>query len=108
MNALQYAAYATPGGFGKFFLKLPLTDKQVAVLNSFMDTGSHVSGVFCNEAGKTTKLIATLVLWHCFTHQRRGENGGVIATSSTKYAFWPSCASDPMSGFSYRMLETFT
>ena len=34
--------------------------------------------------------------------------GGVIATSSTKYTFWPSCASDPMSGFSYRMLETFT
>ena len=83
MNRVQLAAYSTPGGFGRFFLKLPLTDKQVDVLNSFMHTGSHVSGVFCNEAGKTTKLISTLVLWHCFAYQRTGENGGVIATSGS-------------------------
>ncbi len=79
----QQRAFATPSGFGKFFLKIPLTPKQSACCDAFLPNRAHVSGVFCNEAGKTTKIIPTVTLWHLTCFPRRGDNGGVTATSGS-------------------------
>lgn len=79
----QKKAFSYPSVFGRLFLKIPLTDKQAQVCDGFRPFGSHVSGVMCNEAGKTTKIITTVVLWHITVFPRRGENGGVTATSGS-------------------------
>jgi phage terminase large subunit len=101
LDARQKAAFATPGGFARFFLGINLSAKQEAVLDSFIKTGSHVTTRCCNEAGKTTKMISSLVLWHSTVFQRRGENGGVIATSGS----WSQITQQlvpALKGFSHR------
>lgn len=75
--------FRTPSGFGRLYLGIPLTDKQAAVCDAFLPNRARVSTVCCNEAGKTTKIMATVILWHCMVFPRRGENGGVTATSGS-------------------------
>lgn len=79
----QKRAFATPSGFGRYFLKIPLTVKQAAACDAFLPNRAHVSIKCCNEAGKTTKVLATIILWHLTVFPRRGENGGVTATSGS-------------------------
>lgn len=79
----QREAFVTPGGFGRLFLKIPFTPKQEEIANAFAPNRARVSAVCCNEAGKTTKIITAVVLWHCMMFPRRGENGGVTATSGS-------------------------
>jgi len=83
MTVAQRRAFSTPSGFGKYFLKIPLTDAQAAAADAFLPNRAHVSALCCNEAGKTTKVMATVVLWHLTIFPRRGENGGVTATSGS-------------------------
>lgn len=83
LSAEQKRAFATPGGFGCYYLKIPLTTKQAAAADAFLPNRAHVSIVCCNEAGKTTKIMASVILWHLMTRPRRGENGGVTATSGS-------------------------
>lgn len=83
LDSRQKAAFESPSGFGRLFLKIPLTDRQAAACDSFAPNGSHVSVLCCNEAGKTTKIMATVILWHLTVFPRRGENGGVTATSGS-------------------------
>lgn len=73
----------TPSGFGRRYLNIPLTPKQAAACDAFLPNRANVSCVFCNEAGKTTKVMVTVILWHIFNMPRRGENGGVTATSGS-------------------------
>lgn len=75
--------FATPAGFGRLYLKIPLTDRQCEVVNAMGPTRSAISVKCCNEAGKTTKMLPTLILWHCAVFPRRGENGGCITTSGS-------------------------
>lgn len=75
--------FRTPSGFGRLYLGIPLTEKQAAVCDAFLKNGARVSTVCCNEAGKTTKIMATVILWHIFNFTRAGENGGVTATSGS-------------------------
>ncbi len=77
------APYATPAMFGVKVLGIPLTEKQQRIVNALAPTRSASSVVCCNEAGKTTKMICTLILWHVCVFPRRGENGGVITTSGS-------------------------
>lgn len=79
----QFEAFNTPAGFALATLKMPLTPKQAAVMNSLAFSNSSTTTVCCNEAGKTTKMITGLVLWHCALFPRRGENGGIITTSGS-------------------------
>lgn len=74
---------ATPAGFAKFRLGIPLSPKQEEIANAFGPNRSHVSFVCCNEAGKTTKIMPAVILWHLTVFPRRGENGGVTATSGS-------------------------
>jgi hypothetical protein len=83
LDERQREAFASPSGFGRLVLKMPLTPRQCAVLDSFLPNRAHVSVVCCNEAGKTTKCITALVLWHITVFPRRGENGGVTCTSGS-------------------------
>ncbi len=83
MSEQQRMAFATPSGFGRFFLKIPLTPAQARAADAFMRNRAHVSCVCCNEAGKTTKIMTTVILWHLVNFRRRGENGGVTATSGS-------------------------
>lgn len=75
--------FATPAGFAKHALKMTLTPKQEAVLSDFGLNRSRVSVLCCNEAGKTTRMITALILWHLAVFRRLGENGGVITTSGS-------------------------
>lgn len=83
LSEKQKAAFGTPGGFGRLVLKIPLTPKQEAICNAFMPNRAHVSVLCCNEAGKTTKILPSVILWHLVAFPRRGENGGVTATSGS-------------------------
>lgn len=76
-------ALATPAGFARFKLGIPLSPKQEQIVNAFGPNRSHVSFVCCNEAGKTTKILPSVILWHLTVFPRRGENGGVTATSGS-------------------------
>lgn len=83
LKAEHRQVFATPSGFAKFVLKMPLSAKQAELVDAVAPQGSNVVGVFCNEGGKTTRCIATLVLWHCTVFTRTGDNGGVTATSGS-------------------------
>lgn len=78
-------ALATPANFSREFLKMKLSPQQAEVMDAMGPVGSHVTAAFCNEAGKTTKVITGFILWHCLVWTRRGENGGVVTTSGS----WP-------------------
>lgn len=83
LSPKQRAAFATPKGFARAYLGMNLTPKQEAVLDSMAPTGAHVSGLFPNEGGKTTRVIPAFILWHLTVFRRRGENGGVTTTSGS-------------------------
>lgn len=83
LDGKRKEAFATPAGFARAYLGMNLSPKQEAILQDMGPTGSNVSVVCCNEAGKTTKLICAFTLWHCSVFRRRGENGGVISTSGS-------------------------
>lgn len=83
LSARHKAVFAYPGGFGRHFLQIPLTPRQEEIANSFAPNRSHVSVLCCNEAGKTTKILPSVILWHLMCFPRRGENGGVTATSGS-------------------------
>jgi hypothetical protein len=83
LNETQRQAFGSPSGFARLFLKIPLTPKQAAVCDAFTPNGAHVSAVCCNEAGKTTKILTSVILWHLTIFPRRGENGGVTCTSGS-------------------------
>lgn len=83
LDETQRSVFATPLGFARGYLKMPLSPAQEQVLASFGPTRARVSTVCCNEAGKTTKLITALILWHLTAFRRKGENGGVITTSGS-------------------------
>jgi hypothetical protein len=79
----QRRVFATPAGFAKFYLGLDLLPKQVEILNAFGPLGARVSACTCNEFGKTTRVIAPLVLWHMSVFPRAGNPGGCISTSGS-------------------------
>lgn len=83
LDERERRAFATPGGFCRHYLKMPLTDPQARVIDDLAPNRAAVSCVCCNEAGKTTKKITGVVLWHLTMFRRRGENGGVITTSGS-------------------------
>lgn len=83
MSPEQRQAFASPSGFARLKLGMNLTPKQAQVADAFMRTGAHVSAACCNEAGKTTKILAAVILWHLTGFARRQENGGVTVTSGS-------------------------
>lgn len=74
-------ALETPAGFGRHYLKIPLTERQAAAADAFINPRARVSVLCCNEAGKTTKILPSVIFWHLFHFPRMGENGGVTVTS---------------------------
>lgn len=79
----QRRVVATPAGFARLKLGLSLYPKQEAMLNAFLPLGARVSICTCNEFGKTTRLIAPLILWHMTVFPRTGDPGGCISTSGS-------------------------
>lgn len=77
----QKRVLATPAGFARLYLDLPLYPKQEAILNDLAPHGARVSVRTCNESGKTRCIIAPFVLWHASVFPR----GLVISTSGS----WP-------------------
>jgi hypothetical protein len=99
----ERALLASPYGFSKYFLGLPVMDKpsrvigtcsdgttdfyqirendrQKQVLDAIEAPGSKVSARTANGAGKTTVLIPGAVLWFMATHPR----GKVVLTSGVE------------------------
>jgi phage terminase large subunit len=54
---------ATPAGFARGILGLPLYDSQAAILTELERQGTKISAVCCNEAGKTSHIAAPAILW---------------------------------------------
>lgn len=55
---------ATPVGFGRNILKMPLYPKQEAVLNDLAKPNSRVVFRCGNEVGKTSMVGVNAILWH--------------------------------------------
>ncbi len=79
----QKKIFRTPSEFGKHVLGYTLTPEQSKVCDAFMPNRARVSADFANETGKTTRVIPTITLWHITLFPRRGDNGGVTATSGS-------------------------
>jgi len=78
----QKRIFTFPSAFGRHVLKLPLTPKQCEILDAHRPTDSNCTTVCCNEAGKTTMMITTLVLWHTCLFPRVGNSGAIHTSGS--------------------------
>lgn len=85
LDEREREVFGTPAGFARIFLGLALYPEQERILNAFAANGAAVSTRTCNEYGKTTRLIAPLLLWHMATFVQDGPTGGCISTSGS----WP-------------------
>jgi phage terminase large subunit len=57
-------AIATPSGFAKIVLDFDLYPKQADAIDALTEPGSAVSIAAANGAGKTSRLLNAIVLWH--------------------------------------------
>jgi hypothetical protein len=73
----------SPSIFAKHILKMPLYPGQQQIVDAFTRGDSRVTVRTCNESGKTTRLIACLILWHMSVFPRKSGSGGVITTSGS-------------------------
>ena len=83
LSPKQFAAFSRPSAFGRHVLGFDLSLEQAAVCDAFADNRSRVAAKFCNEAGKTTRVLPTVIMWHCTLFPRRGDNGGATCTSGS-------------------------
>lgn len=79
----QKMAFGRPSVFGRKVLGFDLSEKQAEACDLFMANRARPSVVCSNEAGKTTRIIPTVSMWHLTLFPRRGDNGGVTATSGS-------------------------
>lgn len=59
----QKAALATPAAFARFHLKQEPVATQEKVMNACARNGARVAFRCCNEGGKTSHVVAPLILW---------------------------------------------
>lgn len=79
----QLKIFSRPSLFGKHVLGFDLSPEQSAVCDAFLPNRARVTAKFPNEAGKTTRVLPTVIMWHCTLFPRRGDNGGVTCTSGS-------------------------
>lgn len=53
-----------PSAFCRVVEGMSLTDRQCEIMDDFGPMGSRVAVRTCNESGKTSRIIAGLILWH--------------------------------------------
>jgi len=68
-----------PDGFAELILGMDLYPKQKKTLNLLAKKGAHVSFVSCNEGGKTSRVVAALILWHLWMFPK----GHILSTSGS-------------------------
>ncbi len=61
-------AMAWPDGYARLRLGLKPYPWQTAIFNAVGREGSRVAVRTCNEAGKTSTLVTSLILWHMEAH----------------------------------------
>lgn len=114
LDAAQKAWLATPHGFAKAILGLPIYDRaepkpagtcarggvtyydivegdlQKQILDAIEPPGSRVSALTCNGAGKTSTILTSAILWHMavFPHSLFVSTAGVYR--QLKDQLWPS------------------
>ena len=79
LSEAQKRVLATPAGFARGYLGIPLYPAQEAVLNDLAPLGARVSMRTCNESGKTQCVIAPFILWHASVFPR----GLAVSTSGS-------------------------
>ena len=62
-----YTVRSFPSGYAKLELALDLYPWQVKAMDGVYDRGSRVALRTCNESGKTSCVLAGIVLWHMET-----------------------------------------
>lgn len=77
LSERQRAVFATPSGFAKLFLGLALYPCQAEALDACSPLHAAVSVKAANEVGKTSRIVAPLVLWHLAVFPR----GQVVSTA---------------------------
>ena len=60
----KIAPMAMPSGFCRAVLGMELHDKQAEIMDALELPGAQVTAACCNESGKTSRIIAGLILWH--------------------------------------------
>lgn len=61
---------STPDGFAKHILGLSLYPWQKAVLKDLASQDARVALRAANGSGKTSTVIASILLWHCFCYRK--------------------------------------
>jgi phage terminase large subunit len=79
----QQAAFTVPSEFARTVLGMRLYPEQARCVDMLSPVDARVSGRFPNEYGKTTKILATWILWHTVLFPRTGAEGGSITTSGS-------------------------
>jgi phage terminase large subunit len=83
LTPTEQEVFTTPSIFAERVLGMKLYPKQAQCLDMFAPNGARVSGRFCNEYGKTTKILSAAILWHTAVFPRTGGDGGSITTSGS-------------------------
>jgi hypothetical protein len=81
MNERERRLLATPEGFARGLLGFKPYPKQSAVLRSMQAPGAKVAFKSCNEGGKTSVIITSLILWHLFAFPK-----GMVQSTSGSWA----------------------
>ncbi len=80
MSAEMLDALCSPSGYAMVRLGHELYPWQVAAMDGVEERGSRVALRTCNESGKTSRVIADVVLWHMETFP-----GSLTVTTSSSY-----------------------
>jgi hypothetical protein len=82
-----------PPGFAKHVLGLNLYDWQARVLRDVEPLNSRVALRAANGSGKTSTVIASLLLWHAYCHQKSLSVTTAGVFRQTESQLWPAMRS---------------
>jgi hypothetical protein len=81
---------ATPEGFARHVIGIKLYDWQRAVLRDLAKEQSRVALRAANGSGKTSTVIASILLWHCFCFKRSISVTTAGVFRQVESQLWPS------------------
>lgn len=81
---------ATPEGFAKHVIGIKLYDWQRNVLRDLAKEQARVALRAANGSGKTSTVIASILLWHCFCFKRSISVTTAGVFRQVESQLWPS------------------
>lgn len=84
---------STPDGFAKHILGLSLYPWQKAVLKDMAQQDARVALRAANGSGKTSTVIASILLWHCFCYRKSLSVTTAGVFRQVESQLWPAMRS---------------